>query len=189
MIKDVFEKRGFSFFEFSNREEAVSFLCRECKGKTVSFGGSMTVQEMGLYEALNSVAECAWHWKQDPQSAVSCAEVYITSANAVSETGEIINIDGHCNRVSGSIYGHRQVYFIIGENKVTRDFSSAWDRSRNIAAPKNAKRLHKNTPCAVDGKCHDCQSPDCICSVIAVLRRKPSSCQAALILIDEDLGY
>lgn len=120
-LKEVFETRGFSFFEVNSKEDAVTFLCEACIGKTVSFGGSMTVQEMGLYDALKTTSDCSWHWKQDPDEAISAAQVFITSANAVSETGEIVNIDGHCNRVSGSLYGHDQVYFIIGENKLTPD--------------------------------------------------------------------
>lgn len=188
-LKEAFEKRGFHFIEFNSREDALLFLCEECKGKSVSFGGSMTVQELNLYEALSLNSDCSWHWKKDPTQAVNTADIFITSANAVSKTGEIVNIDGHCNRISASIYGHKHVYFIFGENKITPDLLSAWDRARNIAAPQNAKRLNRKTPCAIDGVCHDCQSPECICSAIAVLRRKPSSCDATLILIRENLGY
>ena len=188
-LKDVFEKRGFRFCEFTDREEAVRFLCEECNGKTVSFGGSITLQELDLYNRLSENSSCAWHWKKDPADAIRNAEVFVTSANAISETGEIVNIDGNCNRVSSSIYGHKHVYFVIGENKLCRDLPTAWERARNIAAPLNAKRLNKNTPCAIDGKCHDCQSQDCICAVISVLRRKPSSCGATVVFIHETLGY
>ncbi len=186
-LKDVFELRGFEFYEFSNRRDAVRFLCDECKEKSVSFGGSVTLQEIGLYEELSKESRCFWHWKKD--APCDHSDVFITSANAVSETGEIVNIDGNCNRVSASVYGHKKVYFVVGQNKIVSDLPSAWNRARNIAAPLNAKRLRHNTPCAKDGRCHDCQNPECICSVISVLRRKPSSCQSALILIREDLGY
>ncbi|MBO5213287.1 MAG: lactate utilization protein [Clostridia bacterium] len=188
-LKETFERRGFRFVEFQSKEEAVAFLCAECAEKTVSFGGSVTVQELNLYEELQKKSECSWHWKKDPAQSISNADVFITSANAVSETGEIVNIDGHCNRVSASIYGHKQVYFVFGENKLTADLPEAWNRARNVAAPKNAKRLNRKTPCAIDGVCHDCQSPECICSAIAILRRKPSSCDATLVLIRESLGY
>ncbi len=188
-LKETFEKRGFRFVEFQNKEDAVAFLCSECSGKSVSFGGSVTVQELDLYNALQKKSECSWHWKKDPTQSISAADVFITSANAVSETGEIVNIDGHCNRVSASIYGHKHVYFIFGENKLTGDLPSAWHRARNVAAPKNAMRLNRKTPCAIDGVCHDCQSPECICSTVAILRRKPSSCDATLVLIRDSLGY
>lgn len=188
-LKERLECRGYRYFEFSGREEAVEFLCNECAGKTVSFGGSMTVKEIGLYEALSVRSRCAWHWMQDAAEEICNATVFITSANALAETGEIVNIDGNGNRVSGTIYGHDEVFFVVGQNKLTPDLPSAWDRARNVAAPLNAKRLNRNTPCVKDGVCHDCQSPDCICSAIAILRRKPSSCRASVVVIREDLGY
>ncbi len=188
-LKETFEKRGISFFNFETREGAVDFLCAQCAGKSVSFGGSMTVQELDLYDKLSVNSSCGWHWKKDSSEKIDTADIFITSANAVSETGEIVNIDGNCNRVSASMYGHKDVYFVIGKNKLTKDLPAALFRARNVAAPKNAMRLHRKTPCAIDGVCHDCQSPDCICSVLAVMRRKPSSCRVCLVLIQEDFGY
>ncbi len=188
-LKETFERRGFRFVEFENQEEAVSFLRSECNGKSVSFGGSVTVGEIGLYEELEKSSKCAWHWKKDSEKDILSSEVFITSANAVSEAGEILNIDGNCNRISASVYGHGHVYFVFGQNKLTPDLPSAWDRARNIAAPRNAMRLNRKTPCTIDGKCHDCQSPDCICSTVAIMRRKPSSCAVTLVLIRENLGY
>jgi len=188
-LKENLERRGFSFFVFDTAEQAVQFLCEDCAGKTVAFGGSVTAKELNLYDRLSLRSQCAWHWNDDPVDLINSAEVYITSANAVAESGEIVNIDGNCNRVSSSMYGHGHVYFIVGENKICPDLAAAWDRARNVAAPLNAKRLKRNTPCAVDGVCHDCLSPDCICSVIAVMRKKPSSCDATVVLIRESLGY
>lgn len=188
-LKEAFERRGFTFFEFESREEAVRHLLRECSGKTVSFGGSVTVQELNLYERLSEFATCFWHWKKDEEANIRETEIYVTSANALSEDGQIVNIDGNCNRVANSIYGHKHVYFIVGQNKLCKDLPAAWNRARNVAAPKNAKRLGRNTPCSTDGVCHDCQSPECICSVISVLRKQPSSCTATVLLIHEDLGY
>ena len=188
-LKEGFERRGFAFFEFQNREDAVLFVCERCAGKTVSFGGSVTLQELDLYNRLQDRSTCFWHWKQDSEADIRDAEVFITSANAISQDGQIVNIDGNCNRVAGSLYGHKHVIFIVGKNKLCSDLPSAWDRARNVAAPKNAKRLGRQTPCAVDGICHDCQSPQCICSVISVLRKRPSSCDATIIFIQENLGY
>lgn len=188
-LKETFEGRGIAFSEFVTREDAVAFLCDACADRSVGFGGSMTAKELNLYERLSERSRCAWHWMGDGNEVITACDVYITSANAVSRTGEIVNIDGNCNRVSSSIYGHKHVYFVIGENKLCPDLTSAWERARNVAAPMNAKRLNRNTPCGVDGVCHDCLSPECICSVISVLRRKPSSCDVTLILIDESLGY
>ena len=188
-LKEAFERRNFAFLEFPDRHSAVSYLRDACAGKTVSFGGSVTVRDLGLYEALSDRSKCFWHWKNDSSDNILSSDIFITSANAVSENGEIVNIDGNCNRVSGSVYGHSQVFFLIGENKLTPDLASALDRAKNVAAPLNAKRLGRNTPCAVDGVCHDCQSPECICAATVILRRKPSSCDATVILIRESLGY
>ncbi|MBQ2272653.1 MAG: lactate utilization protein [Clostridia bacterium] len=188
-LKENLIRRGYDFVEFDTKEDAASYLCNACAGKTVALGGSVTLSEMGLYEGLQKSSVCFWHWKNDSLADARTASVYVTSANALAETGEIVNIDGNGNRVSSSIFGHETVYFMVGENKITSDLPSAWDRARNIAAPKNAARLGKNTPCAADGVCHDCQSPQCICSVITVHRRKPSSCNAVVILVHESLGY
>lgn len=188
-LKENFEKAGFSFFEFDNREDAVSYLCDACAGRSVAFGGSVTAKELNLYGRLSERSSCAWHWEKDDPSAIAAARVYITSANAISQTGEIVNIDGNCNRVSSSMYGHEEVFFVVGENKVCPDLPSAWNRARNVAAPMNARRLNRATPCGADGVCHDCQSPECICSVISVMRKKPSSCRATVVLIHEALGY
>lgn len=118
------------------------------------------------------------------------ADVFLTSANGVAQSGEIINIDGNCNRVAGELYGHEKVYIIVGKNKIAPDFDKALWRARNIAAPKNAMRLNKHTPCAVDGVCHDCSSPERICKGLVVLWRKPSnSAKYEVVLIDEELGF
>lgn len=188
-LKETFARRGIDFAEFENRTDAVAYLKEACAGKSVAFGGSVTAKELNLYEELGQASRCSWHWNNDPYSDVNAAEVYITSANAVAQTGEIVNIDGNCNRVSSSLYGHKHVYFIIGKNKLCPDLASAWDRARNVAAPRNAKRLNRNTPCAVDGKCHDCLSDDCICSAFVIMRKKPTSCNVTLVLINETLGY
>lgn len=188
-LKEIFEARGFLFREFDTKKDAVDYLCNACHGKTVSFGGSVTLQEMELYDALNRNSTCLWHWKSDSTQEIAASEVFITSANAVSRKGEIVNIDGNCNRISSAVYGHQQVFVVFGENKLTSDLVSAYERARNVAAPMNAKRLNRNTPCVFDGKCHDCQSPECICSTVSIMRRKPSSCTVELILIHENLGY
>ena len=188
-LKENFERRGFGFLSFESASQAVDYLCDACAGETVAFGGSVTLTEIGLYDRLKERSDCFWHWKQDPADSVLSSEIYFTSANAVSETGELVNIDGNCNRVASTMFGRKQVYFVIGKNKLCPDLASAWDRARNVAGPRNAQRLNRNTPCAKDGKCHDCLSPECICSVIAVMRKKPTSCNVTVVLIQEDLGY
>ena len=117
-------------------------------------------------------------------------DVYISSVNGVAESGEIINIDGNGNRVAGIMYGHKKVYLLISENKVAKDYESALFRARNIAAPLNAVRLGKKTPCAVKGdRCYNCSSPDRICNELSVLWKKPYGCAYEVILIHDNLGY
>ncbi len=163
--------RGFQVTIFENQEEAVKYLETQINGQTVGFGGSVTLEQMGLYEALQSHNQVFWHWRipegktgQEVKQAAAAAKVYISSVNALAKTGEIINIDGNCNRVSSIFYGHEKVYLILGENKIEEDYERALYRARNTAAPRNAKRLRINTPCAQKGeKCYDCKSPDRIC--------------------------
>ena len=117
-------------------------------------------------------------------------DIYLTSANGVAETGEIINIDGTGNRVSSTLYGHKKVYFVIGINKIAPDYEKALWRARNIASPKNAQRIGVDTPCAVKGdKCYDCKSPQRICNALVVLWRKPKAFQAEVVIVGEELGY
>lgn len=117
--------------------------------------------------------------------------MYLTSVNGLAETGELINIDGTCNRVSASIYGHKTVLFVVGVNKIAPDYEKALWRARNIASPKNAQRLGRKTPCAVKGdRCYDCQSPERICRALVTLWQKPTGVEKAeVVLVEEELGY
>ena len=116
--------------------------------------------------------------------------VYMLSANAIAATGEIVNIDGTGNRVANAIYGPQKVYYVCGENEVTPDLMSAIDRARNMAAPPNAKRLGLNTPCAIDGKCHNCASENRICNAMSIiLARTTKQQKGEVFIIGEKLGY
>ena len=118
------------------------------------------------------------------------AQIYLTSVNGAAETGELINIDGTGNRVASGLFGHEKVYFIVGRNKVAPDYDAALWRARNIAAPKNAQRLGRKTPCAAKGdRCYDCKSPERICRALVVYWEKPNSMDMEVVLVDEDLGY
>ncbi len=189
--------RGFQVTIFENQEEAVKYLETQINGQTVGFGGSVTLEQMGLYEALQSHNQVFWHWRipegktgQEVKQAAAAAKVYISSVNALAKTGEIINIDGNCNRVSSIFYGHEKVYLILGENKIEEDYERALYRARNTAAPRNAKRLRINTPCAQKGeKCYDCKSPDRICRGLSVLWEKPTSGEFEVRLVCQDLGF
>ena len=128
--------------------------------------------------------------KQELRVEANAADIYISSVNGLSENGEIINIDGTCNRVAAIFYGHKKVYLVVGANKLAKDYESALYRARNVAAPLNAKRLNMKTPCAVNAdKCYDCNSPDRICCGLSVLWKKPMAGEFEVVLIEEALGY
>ena len=190
-VKKNLEARGFSVSTFSTAAEAAAYLDSAIDGTTVGIGGSMTVQQMGLHEKLAAHNEVHWHWTDGPEARATAAhaDVYITSANGLTENGEVINIDGAGNRVASTLYGHKRVYFIIGRNKLAPTYDEALWRARNIAAPKNAQRLGKKTPCAVKGdRCYDCKSPDRICRGLVVLWGPSMGVETEIVLVDEDLG-
>ncbi len=189
------KRKGFSVRSFETAKDAADYLAQSISGKTVGIGGSMTIQELGLYERLTQNNTVYWHWiTNDTETRLSAANasVYLTSANAIAETGEIINIDGSGNRVAATLYNHERVIFVAGINKLAPDYESAMFRARNVAAPLNARRLKRNTPCAVGKvmKCYDCDSKDRICNgVVTLLRPMGGVAVTEVVLVGESLGY
>lgn len=192
---DNLKKEGFTVSYFETGADAVKYITSQTNGKTIGFGGSKTIEKLNLFEELSENNEVYWHWKQPKAEArahSASAQVYISSANAIAETGEIINIDGSGNRVSALMYGHEKVYIIAGINKIAETYEKAMWRAKNIAAPLNAKRLGLKTPCAISNemKCYDCSSPERICCGTSILTRKMNGIQEMeVILINEELGY
>jgi len=188
---------GYTVTCFDTAAEAADYLADAIHGKSVGFGGSVTLQEMNLYEKLQADNEVFWHWKlqegqtaQEAREKAHTADVYISSVNGLAESGEMINIDGNCNRVAAIFYGHEKVYLVVGQNKLQPDYEQALYHARNVAAPRNAQRLKLNTPCAAKGdKCYDCKSHARICRGLSVLWARPMNCEYEVILIHEDLGY
>lgn len=190
-VKASLEERGFAVSCFATAEEAMDYLDGKLDGKTIGIGGSMTIRDMGLDQRLEKHNQVIWHWKDGSLQDAARAEVYLASVNGLAETGEIINIDGAGNRVASTIFGHEEVYFIVGRNKLAPDYDGALWRARNIASPKNAQRLGKKTPCAAKGdKCYDCKSPDRICRALTVLWEAPTGVgRSEVVLIAQELGY
>ncbi len=189
-LRKNLEAEGFSVSFFPTAAAASDYLDAALDGRTIGIGGSMTIREMGLADRLALHNQVIWHWADGVLQDAATTQVYLSSLNGVAETGELINIDGTGNRVASGLFGHQKVYFIVGRNKIAPDYDAALWRARNIASPKNAQRLHKNTPCAVKGdKCYDCKSPERICSALVVYWQKPTSMDFEVVLIDEDLGY
>ena len=188
-------ENGFDARWFATAAEAADALCAEVKGKTVGIGGSVTVEQLGVYDRLSRENTVYWHWCQPAAEAIRQAEqsqVYLLSANAVSETGALVNIDGTGNRVAASLYGREHVIYLVGVNKLAPTLEAAIDRARNVAAPLNARRLHCQTPCALANpmRCHDCHSPDRICKGYVVQTRTMGGIgRTEIFLIGETLGY
>ena len=195
-LTQTLERHGFTVSRFATGREAAAYIDGKIDGKTVGMGGSITLKDLGLYELLAAHNTVHWHWSGDGQPARARdlavgAQVYLSSVNALAETGEIINIDGTCNRVASLLYGHEEVYLVVGANKIAPDAEAALWRARNVASPKNAQHLGRKTPCAVKGdRCYDCDSPERVCGSLVTLWRKPGGIgRMEVVLVEEDLGY
>ena len=196
-IKKNLESLEYKVSCFETGAEAADYLAESIQNTTVGFGGSMTLRDLGLYEKLSENNKVYWHWilpegmtQDDARAMARTTDVYLSSANGIAETGEIVNIDGNGNRVAETLFGHKKVYIIVGKNKIAPDYDGALWHARNIAAPKNAQRMNRKTPCAANGdKCYDCKSPDRICRGLAVLWKKPMAAEYEVVLINEDFGF
>ena len=188
------ENRGFRAHVFATGAEAADYLAQTLHNTCIGIGGSVTIDEIGVYDRLSADNDVIWRWKKptpDSRERGAAAETFLCSANGVSETGEIVNIDGYGNRVAPTIYGPQRVFLVVGKNKIAPDLNGAIDRARNLAAPLNARRLNRHTPCAVgEPRCHDCRSPEKICGVMTVFFMPPTSIKEFhVLLVNEDLGY
>lgn len=166
-------------------------------GASVSYGGSVTLEEVGLmdaikngeYKVINREIATNSEEQRKVYGEICCSDFFLMSTNAITLDGELINIDGRGNRVAFLCYGPRNVLILTGMNKVVTDIESGLKRARDIAAPPNAIRLNRKTPCAITGKCEDCYSPDCMCGQFVVTRRSGIPNRIKVILIGEELGY
>lgn len=197
LIKNL-KKRQIAGYYCESQEAAVALaLSLTEAGTTVSFGGSMTLADIGMLDALRAghfnLLDRTTANNQDEVLAIYqkafAADTYFMSTNAITIDGQLVNIDGNGNRVAALIYGPKQVIVMAGMNKVATDVEEAIKRVHNFAAPANTKRLKCNTPCNKTGHCHDCQSDDCICSNTVITRRSGIKDRIKVILIGEVLGY
>ena len=193
-VKENLEAKGFRVSTFETAQAAADYLHGAIDGVSVGFGGSVTLDQMGLYDRLAAHNNVIWHWKTEDKLTARyqamTTDMYITSVNGLAETGELINIDGIGNRVAATLFGHKKVWFVVGRNKLAPTYDEALWRARNIAAPKNAQKLQKKTPCAIKAdRCYDCKSPDRICRGLAVLWEAVTSMEMEVVLIDEELGF
>lgn len=198
MIKNL-HRRNIEAFYCTTAQDAVKQVQQLiADGSSVTWGGSMTIRDMGLPNALRErgtlevldrdLVESAQE-KQLMYLKAFSADVYLSSANAISEDGVIVNIDGNGNRVAAISWGPKQVIFVIGLNKVAATVQDAIARARSTASPINAQRFDISTPCHVDGVCHNCNSPESICSYIHLLRNSRNTGRHKVVLVGENLGY
>ena len=197
MIKNL-KRRNFEAFYCPTAAEAVERVSAMIPdGSSVSWGGSMTIRDMGLTAALHKrdltlldrdLAETREEAQRIYREAFS-ADYYLSSVNAISEDGVIVNIDGNGNRVAAITFGPKHVILVAGLNKVTQDVQNALARARSTASPINAARFNIKTPCRTDGTCHNCNSPECICNYIHFMRNSHPAGRHTVVLVGEDLGY
>ena len=193
VVKTSLEARGYMVRVFSTGKEAADYLDAAVDGTSVGFGGSATLDALGLYERLGTHNQVVWHWKQEDKDAARreamTTGVYLTSVNALAETGELVNIDGAGNRAAAMLFGHEKVFYVIGRNKLAPTYEEAVWRARNIAAPQRARQLGKKTPCAVKcDRCYDCKSPELVCRGLVTLWGPMMGMEAEVLLVDEELG-
>ena len=189
------QSRNMSGYYAANKEEALAKALELIpKGATVTMGGGMSVHEIGLTDALK---QGDYHFidrdkEADKRAAMLMAydaDVYLAGANAITQDGVMVNIDGNSNRVSAIAQGPKKVIFIVGMNKVCDDVDGAMKRARNVAAPINAQRFGLSTPCTKTGACMDCKSPDTICCQFLITRFSRHPGRIHVILVNDVLGF
>lgn len=197
VIKNL-ARRNIEAFYCPTAQEAVEKVLEMIpQGSSITWGGSMSIRDIGIPAALAEAGKYEVYDRDKAPDRAAATEIYLkaftcdyylSSANAITEDGVIVNIDGTGNRVAAITFGPRNVIFIIGMNKLTQDTDSALARARSLAAPVNTARFDIQTPCKLDGVCHNCLSDDCICNYIHYLRHSPKG-KHKVILVGESIGY
>jgi L-lactate utilization protein LutB len=187
--------RNMTGYYAKDREEAMRIaLGLIPAGSSVTMGGSMSAQEIGLVDALKGgdyrfLDRAKFENPREAMLAAYDADWFLSSANAMTEDGVLVNIDGNANRVSCIANGPKHVLFIVGMNKVCSDIDGAMKRARNVAAPINAQRFGLNTPCSKTGACMNCKSPDTICCQFLITRFSRHKDRIHVILVNDTLGF
>jgi hypothetical protein len=190
-LSNVLKKKKFEVEIFKTGESAKDKACKIIKDNIVGHGSSVTLDQIGLLKEIDKFAKkvyphIAGKSGEDERNSL-IADYYLTSANAISMDGHIVNIDGTGNRVAATCFGPQNIIYFIGKNKITESLDDALLRAKETAV-KIAKKLNRKTPCAITGKCEDCLSPECICAITTIHRKKPSGINIHIFLINENLG-
>ncbi len=193
------EKHGFNAQFVETADNAASKIMEMISGyESFGFAGSDTSRVLGLPEKLKKMGKTLFdHWEPDltPEKSLeirkmqSQCDCFICSANAVSVTGEIVNVDGVGNRTNAMSFGPKKVVIVAGMNKMTKDLDSALNRVHEVAAPMRSHSLNMDTPCAKTGQCADCNSPSRICRITTILHRRPMMTDMSVVLIGQSLGF
>ncbi len=193
VIKGLQSRNMAGYYAADKKEALQKALELIPEGSSVAMGGCMTAHEIGLIPALQ---EGNYHYidrdQMEPRASLMAsydADFFLTSANAMTDDGILVNIDGNANRVSCIAQGPRKVIVLAGMNKVCSDLDSAMKRARSVAAPSNAQRFQINTPCRKTGRCFDCKTPDTICCQFLITRYSKHRDRIHVILINEELGF
>lgn len=194
------KRNGYEVHYFETSKEAIEHILTECENKSVGFGGSQTLTDLGLLDKLRAqgcvVVAPDFHdpgvsWRETAIQTQE-ADVFMCSANGVSENGEIVNLDSTGNRVAGTLFGHERVILVVGTNKICPDLEQTIWRVRNVAAPANCKRFGRKTPCvlAKETRCFDCNSPARLCKDLVInLRASGGTDVFEVVLVGESLGF
>jgi L-lactate utilization protein LutB len=193
------ERNGFLTICVHTREEALQWLLSTIPIEaTVGVGGSVTLRDIGIVEALRQRGNIIYeHWKpgltsverREVMRGQLTSDIFLASSNAVTETGKLVNVDNSGNRVASTIFGPSQVILTVGMNKIVRDLTAGLDRVRNVAAPMDCRRIGRKTPCIKTGRCEDCDSPDRLCRALTIIERVPSRSKITVLLVKEPLGF
>jgi len=195
---DALKKNNFEALFISDSKAAVEEVMKRIPdGVTVGVGGSVTLTQIGLMDALGKRnIHLIWPIKQARNDEERLelirksfsSDIFLSSANAVTEDGKLFNVDATGNRVGAMFIGPKKVIVVSGVNKIVKDIEAAEKRVKEWAAPQNAKRLNRKVPCVETGVCSDCNSPDRICNIYVTLGKKPSRTEVTVILVGEKLG-
>ena len=194
VIKGLASRNMTGYYAASAEEAKKIALDLIPEGSSISMGGGMSVHEIGLVEALkegsyNFIDRDKAENKRAAMLAAYDADFFLSSCNAMTEDGVLVNIDGNANRVSAIAQGPKKVIFIVGMNKVCDDVDGAMKRARNVAAPINAQRFGLDTPCCKTGSCMNCKSPDTICCQFLITRFSRHEGRIHVILVNDTLGF
>ncbi len=195
-LLNTLKLRGFSPYYVETADDAKTLISQLIpEGASIGFGGSQTVMEIDLLPYLKERGYTLYHRSMPEYTAEEVyqnnhtADWFVCSTNALSRTGDLINIDGRANRVAEMLFGPQNVLVICGVNKIVNTIDEGIDRTRNVAAPPNTVRLNKKTPCAVTGKCMHCNSPDTICRATVIQHHPTTGKNVHIIIINQNLGY